>query len=46
MVINGKTRQSCSALIDSLTQPITLEPLNNFPVVRDLMVEWKPCLTL
>ncbi len=39
MVINGKARQSCSALIDSLTQPITLEPLNNFPVVRDLMVD-------
>jgi succinate dehydrogenase / fumarate reductase iron-sulfur subunit len=39
MVINGKARQACSTLIDNLTQPITLEPLNNFPVVRDLMVD-------
>lgn len=39
MVINGKARQACSTLIDSLTQPITLEPLNSFPVVRDLMVD-------
>src|SRR5215213_8019715 len=25
MLINGKTRQSCSALVDRLEQPITLE---------------------
>ncbi len=39
MVINGKVRQSCSALVDNLTQPITLEPMKSFPVVRDLMVD-------
>lgn len=39
MVINGKARQACSTLVDGLTQPITLEPLNNFPVIRDLMVD-------
>lgn len=44
MVINGKVRQSCSALIDNLLQdtggqPITLEPMTKFPVVRDLMVD-------
>jgi succinate dehydrogenase / fumarate reductase iron-sulfur subunit len=39
MVINGKTRQSCSALIDKLMQPITLQPLSKFPVVRDLAVD-------
>lgn len=39
MVINGKARQSCSALVETLTQPITLEPLKSFPVVRDLMVD-------
>lgn len=38
MVINGKARQSCTALIDQLTQPITLEPLEKFPIIRDLMV--------
>src|SRR5918911_3160525 len=27
MVINGRVRQSCSALVDQLDQPITLEPM-------------------
>lgn len=39
MLINGKVRQSCSALVDKLAQPITLEPLTSFPVVRDLVVD-------
>jgi len=39
MVINGKVRQACSALIDQLEQPITLEPMTKFPVVRDLWVD-------
>jgi len=39
MVINGRVRQSCSALIDNLEQPIKLEPLSKFPVVRDLAVD-------
>ena len=39
MVINGMVRQSCSALIDDLEQPIVLEPMSKFPVVRDLMVD-------
>ena len=39
MLINGKTRQSCSALIDKLDQPITLEPMSKFPLVRDLFVD-------
>lgn len=39
MVINGRARQACSALIDELEQPITLEPLSKFPVVRDLVVD-------
>ncbi|HEY4579016.1 MAG TPA: succinate dehydrogenase iron-sulfur subunit, partial [Savagea sp.] len=39
MVINGKPRQSCTALIDQLPQPITLEPMRTFPVVRDLIVD-------
>ena len=37
MVINGKPRQSCSALLIKLEQPIRLEPMRTFPVVRDLM---------
>jgi succinate dehydrogenase / fumarate reductase iron-sulfur subunit len=39
MLINGKTRQSCSALVDKLEQPITLEPMSKFPLVRDLFVD-------
>ncbi|MDV2684843.1 succinate dehydrogenase iron-sulfur subunit [Alkalihalophilus lindianensis] len=39
MVINGKPRQSCTALVDQLEQPISLEPMKTFPVVRDLMVD-------
>src|SRR5438105_832571 len=38
MLINGKARMACSALVDKLDQPITLEPLKKFPVVRDLAV--------
>jgi succinate dehydrogenase / fumarate reductase, iron-sulfur subunit len=39
MLINGKARMACSALVDRLKQPITLEPLSKFPVVRDLAVD-------
>lgn len=39
MIINGKARQSCTALVDQLEQPITLEPLTKFPIIRDLMVD-------
>jgi succinate dehydrogenase / fumarate reductase iron-sulfur subunit len=39
MLINGKARMACSALVDKLEQPIRLEPLSKFPVVRDLSVD-------
>ncbi|MFT8871677.1 MAG: succinate dehydrogenase iron-sulfur subunit [Sporolactobacillus sp.] len=39
MVINGRPRQACTALIDVLEQPIRLEPMRTFPVIRDLLVE-------
>lgn len=43
MVINGRVRQSCSALVDRLLadypDEIVLEPMSKFPVVRDLMVD-------
>jgi succinate dehydrogenase / fumarate reductase iron-sulfur subunit len=43
MLINGRPRPSCSALVDDLLAeqpgPIVLEPLPKFPVVRDLMVD-------
>jgi succinate dehydrogenase / fumarate reductase, iron-sulfur subunit len=43
MVINGRVRQSCSALVDRLLEDNSLEielrPMQKFPVVRDLMVD-------
>ncbi|WP_173915905.1 succinate dehydrogenase iron-sulfur subunit [Halobacillus sp. Marseille-Q1614] len=39
MVINGKPRQSCTALVDKLEQPIRLAPMSTFPVMRDLAVD-------
>lgn len=43
MLVNGKVRQSCSALVDRLLEEkpgeIELQPMTKFPVVRDLMVD-------
>ncbi len=43
MLVNGKTRQSCSALVDRLLEDnsneIELRPMTKFPVIRDLMVD-------
>jgi len=39
MVINGKPRQACTALVDQLEQPIRVRPARTFPVVRDLVVD-------
>jgi succinate dehydrogenase / fumarate reductase, iron-sulfur subunit len=39
MLINGRARMACSALIDGLEQPVRLEPFSKFPVVRDLAVD-------
>jgi len=43
MLVNGKVRQGCSALIDQYCpndgDEITLEPMSRFPVLRDLCVD-------
>ncbi|RIK68129.1 MAG: succinate dehydrogenase iron-sulfur subunit [Planctomycetota bacterium] len=43
MVINGRVRQACSALVDNLGRTdageIELEPMSKFPVIRDLVVD-------
>ncbi len=44
MNIDGRVRQSCSALIDDLLlasggDTVTLEPMTKFPIVRDLKVD-------
>lgn len=39
MMINGKPRQACTALIDKLEQPIRVAPMDTFPVIRDLIID-------
>lgn len=42
MVINGRPKQACSALVKDLSpgnEPIVLEPMSKFPRVRDLAVD-------
>ncbi|MFM8703189.1 MAG: succinate dehydrogenase iron-sulfur subunit [Planctomycetia bacterium] len=43
MVVNGRTRMACSALVDKLLaenpDEIELRPMSKFPVVRDLVVD-------
>lgn len=43
MRVNGKNRWSCRTAVESLGGgTITLEPLPNYPVIRDLAVDLKP----
>ncbi len=42
MLVNGKVRQSCSAMVDAIApngEPISLAPMTKFPLVRDLIVD-------
>ena len=42
MLINGRTRMACTALVDKLLadeSEIELRPMSKFPVIRDLMVD-------
>jgi succinate dehydrogenase / fumarate reductase iron-sulfur subunit len=43
MVVNGRVRQACSALVDRLLEEnraeIELRPMTKFPVLRDLVVD-------
>ena len=43
MVINGRVRQACTALVDQLLEDdprqIELRPMSKFPVLRDLVVD-------
>jgi len=46
MIINGRVRLACDTVVDSLDQPIVLEPLSKFPVIRDLKVDRHSMLDL
>jgi len=43
MLVNGRVRQSCSAMVDRLLEErpgvIELRPMSKFPVIRDLAVD-------
>jgi len=42
MIVNGKVRQACTALIDHIApngETVTLQPMTKFPLVRDLVVD-------
>jgi len=43
MLVNGRTRQACTALVDHLLaddpEQIELRPMSKFPVIRDLVVD-------
>jgi succinate dehydrogenase / fumarate reductase iron-sulfur subunit len=42
MIVNGRVRQACSALVDKVSpdgETITLAPMTKFPLVRDLIVD-------
>ena len=45
MVINGRARQSCSAIVDQLEQPIRLEPMSTFPVIQTYKLTVQECST-
>src|SRR5258708_30569579 len=39
MLINGRARMACSALLDQLDKPLKLKPFSKFPVFCDLAVD-------
>ncbi len=39
MMINGRNRLACKVLIKDLPQPIVIEPMRGYPVVKDLIVD-------
>jgi len=41
MQINGKNRLACTIMVKDLKQPIVIEPMRAFPVLKDLVVDMK-----
>lgn len=42
MMINGRNRLACKMLIKDCAQPITIEPMRGFRVIKDLIVDMEP----
>lgn len=45
VVVNGKPVLACSALVDASVKKYTIEPLKNFSVEKDLIVDLEPVLS-
>lgn len=39
MMINGRNRLACKVLVKDIKQPIVIEPMRSFPVIKDLVVD-------
>jgi len=39
MIINGRVKQACAALVENEEQPIELRPMTKYPIIRDLIVD-------
>ncbi|MBI4313531.1 MAG: succinate dehydrogenase iron-sulfur subunit, partial [Candidatus Omnitrophica bacterium] len=42
MLINGRNRLACKMLVKDCPQPITVEPMKGFKVIKDLIVDMEP----
>ena len=42
MIINGRNRLACKVLVKNLKQPIVIEPMRGFKVLKDLVVDMGP----
>ena len=42
MMINGRNRLACKMLVKDCPQPITIEPMRGFRVLKDLIVDMEP----
>ena len=42
MLINGVNALACKVLVKDLKQPIRVEPIRGFPVIKDLVVDMEP----
>jgi fumarate reductase iron-sulfur subunit len=40
MMVNGDPKLTCAAFLKSYSGPIRIEPLTNFPVIRDLVINF------
>ena len=42
MLINGRNQLACKVLVKNVSQPVVIEPMKGFTVVKDLIVDMEP----